>query len=258
MLSAPAHMARFVFASAAFLSKHPPGVARDQAISGCYLVIASVGFCHRERRILSKHPPGVARNVATSGCYLVIARYEAISVFAASNQKREIASQARLYLSSRAERGDLACRIRPCHREGCGDLDCSGLANREKRDCFAGSPLSVIASAGFCHRERSVAISPVDSAPVIASAGFCHREVRGELGFRRQQTKKERLLRRLASICHREERSDLAFVMKITRNERLPRCARNDNTPVIARDLASSVARGWRTDKREIAALRSL
>ena len=40
--------------------------------------------------------------------------------------------------------------------------------------------------------------------------------------------RKERLLRRLASICHREVRSDLAFVMKITRNERLPRFARND------------------------------
>jgi hypothetical protein len=37
------------------------------------------------------------------------------------------------------------------------------------------------------------------------------------------------------------------------RKERLPRCARNDNTPVIARDLAISVVRGWQTDKREIA-----
>jgi len=33
--------------------------------------------------------------------------------------------------------------------------------------------------------------------------------------------------------------------------------ARNDNTPVIARDVAISVVQGWQTDKREIAALRS-
>jgi hypothetical protein len=58
-------------------------------------------------------------------------RHEAISPFQSwQTDKREIASQARNDSRGREKRGDLGC---------------SGMANREKRDCFAGSPLSVIA-----------------------------------------------------------------------------------------------------------------
>ena len=80
----------------------------------------------------------------------VIERDEAISVVQGQQtDKSEIASQARndrYKLSSRAQyfchregRSDLACHSFLSSRAKRGDLGCSGPANREKRDCFAGS-----------------------------------------------------------------------------------------------------------------------
>ena len=71
------------------------------------------------------------------------------------------------------------------------DLGCSGMVNREKRDCDAGN------SVNAPLRGREVALSS--------------RGTKRSRLFRAGKQQKERLLRRLASICHREARSDLAF-----------------------------------------------
>ena len=94
------------------------------------------------------------------------------------------------------------------------------------------------------------------------------------------------MLRRLATprggfdrMCHREECGDLAFPELANRQKRDCRAAlamtrlfvlgwqtdkieiatqaRNDNTPVIARNVAISAVQRWQTEKGEIAALRS-
>ena len=76
----------------------------------------------------------------------------------------------------REERGDLACRFRPCHREERGDLGCPGLADSEKRDCFASN--SVIA--------RNVAISPF-------IVGKQKREIASQVILSSRGTKRSRL-----------------------------------------------------------------
>ena len=76
----------------------------------------------------------------------------------------------------------------------------SGVGQPKKRDCFAGSPLCVIA--------RNVAISPFRSRQTekreIASQArndkdSCHREGRSDLACPNLANPKERLLRRLAT-----------------------------------------------------------
>ena len=144
-------------------------------------------LCHRKRYFLSKPPCGVASAARRSLLSLVIA--------------------SSIILSSRAERNVPS---------GYGDLACSGMANREKRDCFAGN--SVIA--------RNEAIS-------VYWAG---------------KQRKERLLRRLAITktqqAHNSEKRDCRAALAMTR------C-------VIARNEAISPFTRRRTEKREIATLRS-
>ena len=106
---------------------------------------------------------------------------------------------------------------------GYGDLGCSELADSDKKDCFAGE-LSVIA--------RDVAISAVQ----------------------RWQTNKIEIAALRSPPCHREVRSDLGFLPMADRDKR--DCFAGELS-VIARNVAISVVRGWRTEKREIAALRS-
>jgi len=137
-----------------------------------------------------------------------------------------------------------------CHREGRSDLAFPEQANREKRDCFAGSPLCVIA--------RNVAISPFRSRQTekreIASQAHLYVSSRGTKRSRLSgagKQRKERLLRRLASMCHREERSDLAFPEQANREKR--DCFAGSPLCVIARNVAISVVQGWQTEKREIA-----
>ena len=154
------------------------------AISGCYLVIArneaispfqgwrtdkreiaAQGILSSRGTTRSRLNLVIARDEAISVVNLpVIARDEAISPFRSrQTEKREIVSQAHLYVSSRGtKRSRLSTaskRIKErlprrefCHREERSDLGWLGLANRKKRDCFAGSPLCVIA--------RNEAISP--------------------------------------------------------------------------------------------------
>ena len=89
-------------------------------------------------------------------------------------------------MSSRAQRGDLGCEALTKKKR-----EIASQARNDKQGC---------------HRERSVAISPV----------VCW------------QTEKTRLFLRLTFLCLREERGDLAFQLLGNQKERLPRCARND------------------------------
>ena len=169
-----------------------------------------------------------------------------------------------------------------CHREERGDLGCSELADRQKRDCFAGN--SVIARnvaisvfyrwrtekkrdcfAGSqppkgaltrCVIARNVAISVVQSWQTdkreVASQGILSSRGtwRSRL-FGVGKQPKERLLR--SKFCHREVRSNLGCSGLANSQER--DCDAGNS--VIARNVAISVVRGWQTTKREIAALRS-
>ena len=105
-------------------------------------------FCHREERgdlalVLSKHPLGVARN------YLSLRGTKRSRLSAQTNREKRDCRASLAYLSSRGtwrsrlfragkqRKERLLRRGSFCHREGRGDLGCSGLANREKRDCRA-------------------------------------------------------------------------------------------------------------------------
>ena len=137
-----------------------------------------------------------------------------------------------------------------CHREERSDLAFPEQANREKRNCFAGSPLCVIA--------RDEAISPFRSRQTekreIASQARLYVSSRGTWRSRLSgagKQRKERLLRRLASMCHREERGDLAFPEQANREKR--DCFTGSPLSVIARNEAISPFDCQQTDKREIA-----
>ena len=199
----------------------------------------------------------------------VIARNEAISVFYRwRTDKREIASQARLYLSSRGtkrsrlnlviardvaispfqgwltDKREIATLRSPlCHREGRGDLGllscrreersdlgCPGLADREKRDCRA--TLASLSSRGTW-RSR------------LSNSG--------------KQTK-ERLLRRLAmtvGVARNEAISPFQSWRTVKREIAALRSQPPQGALTRQRHEAISPFQSWRTEKREIAALRS-
>ena len=118
----------------------------------------------------------------------VIARNVAISVFhSQQTEKREIASQARNDKCS-------------CHREERSNLAFPQPANREKRDCFAGS------------QPRKGALTGIYRATL---ASMCHREARSDIGCH------------LFLSLRGTKQSRLSTASK-QKKERLPRCARND------------------------------
>ena len=125
-----------------------------------------------------------------------------------TRKERLLRKLAQHGLSSRAQRNVPS---------GYGDLGCSGLADSQKRDCFAGSTArSVIASAarqsrlfraGGQSKERLLRGLAMTKTPVIA---------RNEAisPFRSRQTEKREIAsqaRNDKDSCDREERSDLAF-----------------------------------------------
>ena len=129
-------------------------IARNVAISVFYLVLSSAAWRSRffaqdkteEERLLrrlamTKRLRKLAtpqRGKSPIGCF------------------DKTALQARIFMSSRAQRGDLGFLRR---------------TKQKRRDCFAGSHFHVIASAALlCHRERSVAIS-------VVAAGKEKREI---------------------------------------------------------------------------------
>ena len=211
-------------------------------------VIASAIFCHREARsnLVCLSPRAL---------FSAIARHEAISyvchreerddlgLLGWQTEKREIASQARLYLSSRGTK-----RSR---------FFTAGKQTKERLLCRL---------ALVCHRERSVAISVFyrlrtekreiasqarNDRIVLSSRGTWRSRLSGAGGQR-----KERLPRyaRNDKKYNREGRSDLGCSGMANREKR-------DCHATLAmtrqRHEAISPFQGWRTEKREIATLRS-
>ena len=188
----------------------------------------------------------------------------AISPFQSwQTDKREIASQAR--------------NDKMCHREGRSDLGCSGMANREKRDCDAvnsviasgawrsrffraGKPKREIASQARLYlsprgtwRSRFTGLANREKKDCFAGNSVIARDV-AISPFQSWQTEK----REIASQARNDKtkaRSNLAFSELANRQKR--DCFAGSPLSVIARNEAISLFQSWQTDQREIATLRS-
>ena len=93
-------------------------------------------------------------------------------------------------------------RMEFCHREERGDLDCSGLANNQKRDCFVGNSVIARYVAILVVRRWQTGKREIASQGILSSRGTKRSRL-----SRAGKQPKERLRRR--EFCHREERGDL-------------------------------------------------
>ena len=221
-------------------------IASGARQSRLYLSSPAQQFCHREGRS-DLGCPGLA------------------------NREKRDASQARLYLSSRGtwrsllfRAGEqskerllrrLAMTLILCHREGRSDLACHPFLSKHPMGITRNN--SVIASVAW----QNVVIASVARQSRLSALPLSSRGTKRSRFFMAGRTRKERLLRRLAMtviLCHREGRSDLGCPGLANNQKRDCRAAlAMTNAPVIARNVAISVVRGWSNQKREIAALRS-
>ena len=148
-------------------------------------------FCHRERRILSSR--GTKRSRPSS----------------ASKQRQE----------------RLLRRGAFCHREERGDLGCLGLADSQKRDCFAGSQPPKGALTEY----------PSQACIRLSSRGTWRSRL-----FRVGEQRQERLLRKLAMT-----RSNHAVLASLssrgTRRSRLFRASGQSKERLLRRDRKSVV-----------------